>query len=183
MKRKKPITPLNRSSRKFFQTFFDQYENFVVYIANRYAETAEDREDLVQEALSRLMRNVSVLQQLDRSQTAKYIEVTVKTAFLDMEKDRCREALLILDHAAVEALLDLKSYGQESLETDELVGKLKIGLSRREWLALEGKYILGYSHEELGRLLDVNEKTMRSILSRARKRAIRILQEQEDDSL
>ena len=50
-------------------------------------------------------------------------------------------------------------------------------------MALEGQYILGYSHEELGQLLDISEESMRSLLYRARKRAIRILKEQEDDSL
>ena len=183
MKRKNKILPLTRSSRKFFQHFYEQYKNFLVYIADRFAESLEDREDLVQEALIRLMRNAEVLQNLDRPQTAKYIELTVKTAYLDMEKSRCKENLLLLDRTAIEALLDLKSFGHSNPEADEAVGKLKKGLSRREWLALEGKYILGYSHKELGQLLDISEEGMRSLLYRARKRAIRILQEQEGDSL
>ena len=183
MKQKSRIIPLTRSNRKFFQGFYDQYKNFLMYIADRFADTLEDREDLVQESLTRLMRNTDVLQQLDRPQTAKYIELTVKTTYLDMEKSRCKENLLLLDQAALSALLDLKSFGHANPEADEAVGKLKKGLSSREWLALEGKYILGYSHEELGQLLDISEESMRSLLYRARKRAIRILKEQEDDSL
>lgn len=55
---------------------------------------------------------------------------------------------------------------------------LKQELPYRDWLVLEGKYMLGYSHEELGELLGVSTDSVRMILYRARERA-RIILHQE----
>lgn len=183
---KNKIIPLTRRNRKFFLSFYDQYKNFLIYLADKFADNPDDREDLVQEALSRLMRNVVILRQLNRSQTAKYIELTVKTAYLDMEKYLCRERLLVLDHAAMEAILDLKDYEEREpdvLEAKMSVGRLRKDLTQREWLALEGKYILGYSNQELCLLLDMSADALRGLLYRAKKKAAGILREEEENGL
>jgi len=185
VKPRKQMTPLTRNNRKFFLTFYNQYKNFLVYIADKFVEDPEDRADLVQESLSRLMKNITVLRQLNRSQTAKYIELTVKTAFLDMEKLACREKMLVLDNAVMEALLDLKNYAEretEKMEAKESVGRLRRELTQREWLALEGKYILGYSYQELRLLLDMDQEALRGLLYRVKRKAARILQEEEENA-
>ena len=56
-----------------------------------------------------------------------------------------------------------------------LVEQLKSQLSQREWFVLEGRYILGYSQEELGKLLGVNPNSVRMIICRARNKARDIL--------
>ena len=45
----------------------------------------------------------------------------------------------------------------------------------REWILLEGKYILGYTHEELGALIGVAPNSVRMILCRAKEKARSIL--------
>ena len=182
MKKKNKILPLTQSNRKFFQIFYESYINFLIYIADKYAETPEDRQDLVQESWARLLKNVSVLRKLDRGRTAKYIELTVKTAYLDQEQQRCREKMLLLDPQTLETLLDLKSYGQEeSAAVGEAVATLKKRLTRRQWLLLEGKYILGYSHRELSRAFGVDENSIRSMVFRAKKEAMDILRETAEE--
>ena len=55
------------------------------------------------------------------------------------------------------------------------VYQLKQTLSERDWLVLEGKYILGYSQDELSELIGVSSDSIRMILHRARKNARDIL--------
>lgn len=87
---------------------------------------------------------------------------------------------MLLDQAAMESLQEqILRERQES--AGDMVEQLRSDLSQREWLALEGKYILGYSHEELSELLGVSKENMRSIVSRARKRARRILEAFEEE--
>ena len=177
MKPKHRIVPLTQSNRKFFQQFYEKYKNFMLYIADKYADGIEDRQDLMQESLARLMKYAEMLRNLDRGQTAKYIELTVKTTYLDLEQQRCKQRLLLLDREALEALLDLKEYGQEErLPVNEAVALLKQRLTQREWLLLEGKYILGYSHKELGEILGINENSVRTMVFRAKKQAREVLQ-------
>lgn len=180
MRKKKPPIVLSQSSRVFFQAFYERYKLFLLYIASRYTDKRVEQEDLVQEALLRLMKHADILQELSQAQTAKYIDLTVKTVYLDLQQRRCREKLLLLDQAAMESLQEQLLMERQEPASD-MVEQLRADLSQREWLALEGKYILGYSHEELSELLGVSKENMRSIVSRARKRARRILEEFEEE--
>ena len=177
MKKKQTPIPLSRGNREFFRDFYERYKHFLLYIAGFYTEKRSDREDLVQEALLRLMKNGDTLRELTHEQTAKYIELTVKTAYLDQEQRRCRENLLVLDQAALEAIQEQLLREGPEFSQSSAIADLRAGMSRRDWLALEGKYILGYTHEELGQLLGIDTNTMRSIVSRARKRARQLLEE------
>ena len=176
MRKKKPPIPLSRSSREYFRIFYEHYKLFLFYIAGQYTEKRVEQEDLVQEALLRLMKHTDILQALSQAQTAKYIALTVKAVYLDQQQHRCREKLLFLDQAALQEELLLR-HPESAVDT---VAQLRADLSQREWLALEGKYILGYSHEELSRLLGVSKENMRSIVSRARQRAKQILEDLEE---
>ena len=177
MRKKKPPIPLTRKNREFFREFYEKYKHFLLYIAGVYTDKRSEREDLVQEALLRLMKNGDTLRELTHEQTVKYIELTVKAAYLDQEQRRCRENLLVLDQAALEAIQEQLLQEGTDMSQSMVIENLRTGMSRRDWLALEGKYILGYTHEELGQLLGIDPDNMRSIVSRARKRARKLLEE------
>lgn len=180
MRKKKPTIALNQSSRDYFLAFYERYKLFLFYIAGQYTDKRMEQEDLVQEALLRLMKHTDILQELSQAQTAKYIDLTVKTVYLDQQQRRCREQLLMLDQTAMETLQE-QLLREQREPAGDMVAQLRADLSQREWLALEGKYILGYSHEELSELLGVSKDNMRSIVSRARKRAKRILEDLEEE--
>ena len=180
MRKKKPPIALSRSSRDFFRAFYERYKLFLFHLAGQYTDKRMEQEDLVQEALLRLMKHTDILQELSQAQTAKYIDLTVKTVYLDQQQRKCREKLLLLDQEALESLQE-QLLREQKEPAGDLIEQLRADLSQREWLALEGKYILGYSHEELSKLLGVSKDNMRSIVSRARKRARRILEDFEEE--
>lgn len=168
--------PISPEDKAFFQTFYENNSNFLFYIANQYTDTPSDCEDVVQDAVIRLMGNIPILRELNKYKAAKYIALTVRSAYLDLQKKRYHKQEIPLEEAILDALLEKETplAGSSSDLRLELV-LLKESLSPKEWILLEGKYILGYDQEELSALIGVSPDSVRMILSRVRAKARSIL--------
>ena len=183
MNKQKDITPLSKADAQFFQGFFEEYKNQIYRAAAACAPAAADRDDLVQEAVMRLMKNISVLRQLPRCKTAYYIVITVRTAYIDMLRARRDPEYIPLNHdedflnAFSERLP--QSRNEADIHLRMAVRQLKQSLSEKDWMVLVGKVIMGYTHEELGLLLQMNPASIRMVLSRAKTKAREILQRED----
>lgn len=175
MRKQKEIIPLDKSDAAFFQNFFEEYKNYLYHAASSYTATAADRDDLVQEAVMRLMKNIPVLRQLTRCKTAYYIVITVRTAYIDMLRQKQNLSFLPLndDDDLLSALSEdvLTDRSETDIHLRMAVGQLKKNLSEKDWMVLVGKVIMGYTHEELGTLLEMNPASVRMVLSRAKAKA------------
>lgn len=179
MRKSKAASPISTSDQAFFQKFYEDNKKFMYYIAGQYTSSQADREDIVQDAIVRLIKNISTLRKLDGCKIAKYIVLTIRAAFLDNERRKHGSITLFLDDATLEALIKAEviiSGNITDIDNRLEVDWLKQRLAPRDWLVLEGKYIMGYSSEELGRMLGVAPDSVRMILSRAKKNARNILQ-------
>ena len=178
MRKRKEQQPLEESDKAFFHRFFEENKRLMFSVAMRYTGNKVDCEDLVQDSLVRLMRNISTLRELNRCKTATYIVLTIRTAYLDSEKHR--NNLIFMDDEALEALMVEKLISQDResvISARQAVDKLKTVLSPRDWCILEGKYILGLSQKELGSLIGVAPDSVRMVLHRARTKAKTVLKE------
>lgn len=178
MTKRKILKPIEHSDKTYFQEFYEEYKNYMYYIARQQTSVAVDCDDLVQEAVVRLMNNIPTLRKLNRYEKAKYIALTVKSAFLDGQKHIQKDNLLFLDDADLETIFieQLADFGSEQkLETNWAIAKLQNELPARDWLVLEAKYILGLSQDEIGKLIGVAPDSVRMVLHRARKKAQSIL--------
>lgn len=154
MRKAKAASPISTSDQAFFQKFYEDNKKFMYYIAGQYTSSHADREDIVQDAIVRLIKNISTLRKLDGCKTAKYIVLTIRAAFLDNERRKHGSITLFLDDATLEALIKTEviiSGNMPDIDARLEVDWLKRTLTPRDWLVLEGKYIMGYSQEELGR--------------------------------
>lgn len=180
MRKRTEQQPLEESDKAFFHRFFEENKKLMFSIAMRYAKNKADCEDLVQDSLLRLMRNISTLREINRCKTATYIVLTIRTAYLDSEKLKRKDNLIFMDDESLEALMVEKFLSQDresAISSKQAVDKLKTVLSPREWCILEGKYILGLSQKELGNLIGVAPDSVRMVLHRARMKAKTILNE------
>lgn len=169
--------PLSPGEAEFFRRFYEEYKGFIFYMANRFTTDKSDCEDVVQDSILRLLSNVRILMELNHPKTVKYIALTVKSTFLDHQRKVLAAKEVDLDEEKLAALLERTclTADTEQARTRLDVYQLKQALSRRDWLVLEGKYILGYSQEELSELVGVSADSIRMILHRARKHARDIL--------
>lgn len=168
--------PMSQDDKQFFQEFYQEYKGFLYYIANKYARTQSDCEDIVQDAVLRLMCNLSSIRDLNKYKAAKYIALTVKSAWLDLMKKRRDNLEVPLDEELLESILEqdpLSSRDPSDLKLEVI--HLKQSLSQKDWLILEGKYLLGYDQEELSKLVGVSPDSVRMTLCRARSKARSIL--------
>lgn len=173
---RQPKFPISPEDKEFFQSLYEEYKGFLYYIANQYASADADCEDIVQDAVVRLMCNAGSLRNLNKYKTAKYIALTVRSAYLDLLKRRNHCPEISLEETVMDALLE-KEAGLTDPAADlriELLN-LKQSLTPKEWMLLEGKYILGYNQEELSRMIGVSPDSVRMTLSRVRAKARAIL--------
>lgn len=179
MRKRKEIAPLSSSDKVYFDKFYDDYKKFIFYTARKYTNVQSECEDIVQDTVERLLYNVSTLSKISGSRLHKYIALTVRAAFLDNEKRKHSDSPFHLDDTVIETLVKADIISPDDipdLSAQLEVERLKRELPYRDWVVLEGKYILGYTQEELGDLIGVAPDSIRMIICRAKGNARSILQ-------
>lgn len=178
MRKRKRRLPLSSDDERFFLEIYENYEAFIVYSARKHTLPALDYEDVVQDSIIRLLANIATLRELNHPQLCKYLSLTVQSAVLDAVKQQAHETAFSADEEMLDAASSKAAEGPDeiaALSAKLTVDRLKKELPARDWLVLEGKYIQGYSQDELGQLLGIQPDSVRTILVRARKKSRDIL--------
>lgn len=166
---------LNKADRLFFQSFYETYKHFIYKTAMAYDS---EPEDLVQETLLRLMKNISVLRELNHCKIMYYIVLTVRTAFVDIQRQQGKSKMLPMESdAVIRSIYSGEPQGEEltDLYVRAATRQLKEQLSERDWMILTGKVLMGYTHEELAQMLDIKPENVRMVYSRAKAKARKLL--------
>ncbi len=174
----KEILPISFEDRQFFEALYEEYKNFMFYSARKYVNSQSECEDLVQDAVERLLRNIVTIRKIPSCGLRKYIVLTIKAAFLDGEKRKHRDIPVCLDDETIEILVKediIVARDWYDLSTVLNVERLKNELPIRDWIVLEGKYIMGYSQSELAHIIGVSSDSVRMIICRAKRKARQIL--------
>lgn len=160
---------------------YQRYKAFLFKKASLYTNNPHAKEDIVQSAVLRLMRNEDKLRTMDSAAVTAYLALTVRSAALNYLQSEYRDSLdaLPLDERLEEDCLSINGNIQLTLEEQMLLGhrdneiRAVIGrLSERDRMALMGKYFLGLDSQTLAELLGVTPGTLRTVLCRARGRAL-----------
>ena len=141
---------------------YDQYEARLHRYAANLARDHDRADDLVQETLIRAMGNLALLQQLNRYQRQAWMYRVLKNLFIDGERSRQRQAVLVERLASEAELASAPATTMLAREVIELVPERYRDL-------LYKRYILGQTSEELSDELGVPAATVRSRLYLARK--------------
>lgn len=167
------------SDKLFFEQFYTRYKNFLYYTARRKCNNEDDVHEVVQETIVRLLKNINALREINEAKTQKYIALTVRAVYVDLEKKKHTDMAVSLNEALIEVLHcggTQIEREMEGIDHKNNIRKLQAGLSTRDWYVLESKYILGYTDQELAAHLGVAPDSIRMILSRAKSKARAILQ-------
>ena len=171
------------SDREFMDQMYMEFERLMFFTARQYTSKAEIAEDIVQESLVRLYEKVRTMKPMKHVVLAAYIRATVRNTAINVLRKMNRER----DYAAdaetdafaqadqewvLNTMMDLSGYRV-------LLSKIWPRLPEDDRVLLEGKYILGYSDQELGEEIGCQANSIRVKLTRARRRALAIIQEQE----
>lgn len=164
--------PLTGDEQAFFLEFYLSHRDFLHYLVCKYENNPATQEDLLQDVLIRLMKNAEILSSLEAGATFSYLAHTVRTAYVDHIRRQADVILIPLEECI----------GQEMpMQKEDLwSGDLQLHLPPREWAVLEGKYLWGESDRQLAHQLGTTAGNIRVILTRAKKRARKVL---EKDSI
>lgn len=171
------------SDREFLTDMFYNFSRLMFSTAGKFTENTFEKEDIVQEALVRLIAKVDTLRSLQRRALASYIVVTVKHTAINHLRKSSNNSKRILDvfSGDPDDIPDENSDLDDKLILSETIGKLSKAwpmLTEAERFLLEGKYICGYSDAELSETLGCKESSIRMKLTRARRHALVLLREE-----
>lgn len=163
--------PMTGREQEYFLEFYIAHRDFLHYLVRRYEQDPLNQEDLLQDTLIRLMKNAAILPTLPAGAVFRYLSHTVRTAYVDHIR-RQPDVVLIPLEEAIDQVLPVQ---EENLWSADL----QFHLPPREWVVLEGKYLWNYSDRQLAYQLGTSPGNIRVILSRAKKRARALLEQQQ----
>lgn len=178
----------------FVQGVYERHKGIMYRVARAHVREQSEADDAVSDALMRLFRNAGRLRGLSERAIVDYVAEAVHSAAIDNERRRRteRSRLVSADADALEAngFYTMKSAEErrdEERRQELLLARLREALgelSEADRTLLVGKYIDGESDEALAARLGVQTASVRMKLTRARKRARRIIERKggEDDA-
>lgn len=172
----------SESDGEFIARLYGEFKYIMLSTAKKYVDSPEDREDIVQESVVKLLDKASLLRGKEPPALAAYVVYTVRNTAIN----RLRRASV--EKAHFEELDGDTDPEADTIPLDELMAlrELKIHLDRLLSLLSEddrtlliGKYILEYNDAELARELGCKSSSVRMKLTRARRRALKIIARDE----
>lgn len=175
------------SDKEFIIQLYEEYHRLMFFVVKQYIPDFSIHEDIVQECLVNLIKKVETLKPMERCALSGYVVSTVRNTSINYLKHQGR----ILKHQTLieddkeDEVLAVGASMDELITLMEHKSKLKAiwpMLRQEEQILLEGKYILGYSDRELALQLKCKPDSIRMKLTRARRKALKLLVEQEGES-
>lgn len=174
----------DEDDRAFMTELFLQYHRLMFSQINQIVQDNWAAEDVVQNVLLKLIEKVEDLKTKDRDHLVNYIISACKNRARNYVRDNSTHIESSLDEYA--DIPDTKQ-GRDKIEAgliraDELNSLFRIWpkLDERSQLILEGYYILGKSSVELAEELGIQPNSVRMALTRARKNAYRLLEQEHE---
>lgn len=167
----------NDSDREFMKELYIKYQMTMFRMSRALTDSKYDAEDVVSTACVSLIKKIDVLRRLDCNVLEGYIISTVKNAayMLHRKKNARREV------SGEEVLLFTESKISvpderilQKCTIDELMNALD-QLSECDQAIIRMKYFEKLSDREIAKTLDIQEVSVRSKLTRARKRIYTLL--------
>lgn len=173
----------NEDDREFMASLYHRYNRLMYDTIIKITKNPHDTEDVVQNALVRLIDKIGLLQSRRRDQLANYIISTCKTTALDYINRSLPKNEISLEECG-----ELPEPGTDSDYNDHTVELHLIKGEELEALhqilpqldasircLLEGYYFLDKSMAELGEELGIKPDSVRMALARARRKAFELL--------
>ena len=170
-------------SRKFFMELYLRYKRTMINIAMKYVHDKSIAEDLVHDAIVKLIEKEALLVTFDGCTLTTYIVYTIRNvsiSYLRWQQRDKQGAIDSNDEQEVFTIIDPSPLPEEVALMNERMdefGKVWLTLPEDTRTLLAGKYILGMSDTELAEQYKCNPNSIRMKLTRARRQALKTFQE------
>lgn len=162
------------ANRRFMLEFYEQYRGFLFHTAWKYTQSKSDCDDLIQDAMVRLLRNADTLRELSHNQRCVYIHLTVRSIYADRVKSP-RVLEFPVSDQEMERLGSERGLQDDWVDAAWDIEILRGRLPEKDWHLLELKYIAGLSDAEIASEVGCTPASVRTLLLRVRSRAKELL--------
>lgn len=176
----------NPTDRDYMLWLYDEFKNLMFFTAKKYISSQIVCEDIVQDSVVQLIEKIDVIREKERCVLAAYIVSIVRNVSINYLKQESmmQQHTVYLEDSEINNIPCPALPPEELLLAKEraaLLSDVLQQLPETEQLLLEGKYILEYSDEELAEQLNCKPSSIRMKLTRARRHALSILTQLEQE--
>lgn len=171
----------DEARRSFMERVYLSHRSLMYAAAYRVLRHHADAEDAVQAAFAALCKKTPLLQGMDGRTLRAYVAISAKNAALNLLRARRRRPEVPWGGEALADSLpggDADDAAFAFIRQDSLTAAVQ-RLPERDRALMEMKYIMGLTDGEIAHKLGVRRDSVRSLLSRLRKRLHDLLEEDE----
>ena len=166
------------------------WKNFILIITNSCilllfpeSKNSEDAQDVIHDAIIRLINKIPLLRQKDSCVLRSYIVSTIIRTSINYRIKSSRNKAVVVEKEVLESFKDeeisLEDVVLTAFTNEELVNGLK-RLPQRERDLLRWKYFDDLSGEEIAHAMEIGKNSVRQYLTKARRCLLTILEEKKD---
>ena len=177
--------PEDETEQQFILLLYEQYKYIMRKIAKEFESATMPADDLIQEALVKLIEKAPVLMRLEDRALASYVVHTVRNTAIDRQRRRQTDEKHLDPRGLSEETETALPRTERPFEEDVLRGiqadafqRVFAQLPERTQLLLRGKYQLALDDGELAKLLGCKVDSVRMLLTRARRQALELLEKE-----
>lgn len=171
--------------KAFFLDIYEKFKRIMYHTVRKYVSNENDVEDLVQDAIVKLIPKTSVMRDLNHRALGAYIVVTVRNVSINYLKHQQITSQNYIDdelEMQLEAEYQMHSPTPEEVvlineKRDEFY-RVWEKLLGRDRDVLMGKYVLGLTDKELADIHGCKPCSIRMVLTRARRSALEVLKDE-----
>lgn len=170
--------------REIVTEFYIKYNGLMYHEAKKHISIAADVEDIVYEALTRIIDKMDVFRDLKPWQRVVYALTTVKNLSYILLKKQKHFEFVSFDAIDFEIPADEKTNPEATVEKDILTTGMRNiwnSLNLDDKLLLEQKYVLHWKDAEIAEPLQIKPESVRMRLTRAKRNLMRELHDQGFD--
>ena len=175
------VTIEDMDDRDFMESLYYSYNRLMYSEIRKILQDKWDTEDVLQDTLIRLIAKVPLLRTLGRNQLVNYIISTARNTARNYIRDNKRVTQFAFDES-IDSLDESKPSDRalerlELVEMMQAVGEAWTQLDEKYKQALEMKYILEKSNEEIADAFGIGINSVRMLLTRARNQLKAIMED------
>lgn len=167
----------NEEDKIKFEDIYNKYKRIMFWLANQILKDERDIEEVVQDSFIKIIRNLDKIEKINSKKTKSFISIIVKNTAIDRyRKNFSNKVEVELDDNLI--------FPSDELEEVEIEGLNNIEIAIMKLTEVYKEvFLLKYSHElennEIAKLLNIKESTVRVRLTRGKEKLKFILNEME----
>lgn len=175
----------DEADRILLTDLYTRHQRLFLYKARRYTNGSSHAEDILQEAMVRVIRKVDTLRGLTEAQMVAYVDRTIYHCSMTFLQKESRLPQADEWEQAMESAVSAEDI-MDHLNREELAVQLGLVLEQlpvRERNALIYKYFFEYRDAEIAEILSVKPESVRMILTRARRKLRQVMGKEDQYAL